>query len=106
MSGDSRTDLEPIVVRAETAILDVVRHVVATARLKRIGPIDINGTSWSCWVVTDRDNERDALAGDSALRATLNEAAVRAGFAPDSFTFQSQETVDRDYGGSWFYAMR
>ena len=106
MTGDSRTDLEPTVIRAETAILDIVQQVVPTARLMRIGPIDINGPSWSCWVVTDRDNERDALAGDSALRATLNEAAVRAGFAPDSFTFQSQETVDRDYEGSWFYAMR
>jgi hypothetical protein len=106
MSGDFRTDLEPIVVRAETAILDIVQQVVPTARLQRIGPIDIDGPSWSCWVVTDTDNERDALAGDSALRTTLNEAAARAGFAPDGFTFQSQETVDRDYEGSWFYAMR
>jgi hypothetical protein len=106
MSGEFRTDLEPLVVRAEAAILGIVQQVVSTARLKRIGPVDINGPSWSCWVVTDRDSERAVLAGDSALRATLNEVAVKAGFAPDSFTFQSQETVDRDYDGSWFYAMR
>lgn len=72
----------------------------------RIGPISIDKPSWSCWVVTNTDKERDGLATDGALKARLNAAADEAGFAPDSFSFQSQETVNRDYNGSWFNAMR
>ena len=68
MAGAFRTDLEPIVMRAEAAILDVVRQI--------------------------------------KLLTKLREASAQKGLPPDSFTFQSQETVDRDYEGSWFYAMR
>jgi hypothetical protein len=32
--------------------------------------------------------------------------AAKAGFPPGSFTYESEETVARDYEGSWFYAMR
>jgi hypothetical protein len=38
--------------------------------------------------------------------AELWKVSSDAGFAPDSFTVQSEETVKRDYKGSWFYAMR
>ena len=106
MIGEFRTDLEPLVKRTEVAILRVVHEVVPTARLDRIGPIDINGPSWSCWIITDSDAERGQLANDKRLRAALDNATSNEGFPPDSFTFQSQETVDRDFEGSWFYAMR
>jgi len=106
VTGEFRTDLEPIVIKAEEAVLDVVRALVPTASLQRIGPIDINGPSWSCWVITQTDSERDRLASDRALERRLFQVATDAGFAPDSFTFQSQETVDRDLNGSWFNAMR
>jgi hypothetical protein len=104
MTGEWRYDLEPSVSRCETAILKIVGEIAPTARLNRIGPIDINGPSWSCWVITETDQERDRLAGDKLLRARLERAAAE--FPPNAFAFQSQETVDRDFRGSWFYAMR
>jgi hypothetical protein len=105
MIGDFRSDLEPDVERTEALILRVVHGVVPSARLERIGPIDFDPPIWSCWVVTHTDAERDRLSNDSDLRERL-VAAVKAGFPPESFTFQSEETVVRDYEGSWHYAMR
>ena len=105
MIGDFRSHLEPEVERTEALILEVIRGVVPTARLERSGPIDFEPPEWSCWVVTSTDAERDRLAGDAELNKRLASVA-KAGFPPDSFTFQSEETVSRDYEGSWFYAMR
>lgn len=102
-----RRDLEPQVKGAEDAILKIVREKVPRATLRRVGPLDFgNGPSWSCWVVTLTDNERDALARDAALLERLNAEAAKAGLAPDGFTMQSEETVARDFEGNWFYAMR
>lgn len=105
MIGDFRSDLKPEVERTEALILEVVRQVVPTARLKRIGPIDFDPPEWSCWVVTATDAERDRLVADTGLKERLVSVA-KGGFPPDSFTFQSDETVVRDCEGSWFYAMR
>jgi len=102
-----RTDLEPSVKRAEARILKLVRAEVPTAELKRIGPLGTDERStWSCWIVTPTDVERDRIRNDSALMDNLWKTSSDAGFAPDSFTVQSQETVERNYKGSWFYAMR
>jgi hypothetical protein len=106
MVGEFRTDLEPVVIRAEAEILKIVHAVVPDATLRRIGPMDITGPEWSCWIVTSTDRERERVAGDSALLERLHKAAADAGFAPRGFAVQSQETVDREYEGSWFYAMR
>jgi hypothetical protein len=101
-----RNDLEPQVLRAEAKILDAVRRMVPSAELKRVGPMGLPAPSWSCWITTQTDVDRDRIKKDSALLAELFELAAKAGFAPDTFVVQSQETVDREYKGSWFYAMR
>jgi len=99
-------DLEPAVLRAEAAILEIVRELVPNARLSRIGPTDFGVPSWSCWVITPTDRERNRIQGDKGPLARLDLAAAKAGFAPAVFVVESEETVDRDYQGSWFYAMR
>jgi hypothetical protein len=107
MNGDFRKDLEPAVKRVEAAILALVRELVPSGSLDRIGPIEFGGVaSWSCWIVTPTDWEREGVTKDATLMNNLYATATGAGFAPDSITVQSQETVDRDYEGSWFYAMR
>ena len=105
MIGDFRKDLEPEVERTEALILEMVRKIVPSARLERIGPIDFDPPTWSCWIVTSTDAERNALTNDTDLNQRL-ALATKMGFSPDGFTFQSEETVVRDYEGSWFYAMR
>jgi hypothetical protein len=101
-----RTDLEPTVIRTENEILGAVRRLVPDAELKRIGPMGLPTPSWSCWIATQTDKDRDRIKDDAAFLAKLYDLAASSGFAPSTFVVQSQETVDRDYKGSWFYAMR
>ena len=63
------------------------------------------------WLVTFTDAEKDALHGSSPflneVRQVLDEAGLPWSEAHlDGTVVQSQETVDRDYEGSWFYALR
>jgi hypothetical protein len=60
------------------------------------------------WLGTATDAERDALASRELLGA-LRDVVPGAGFDPgliSGVTVQSEETVARDYAGSWFYALR
>lgn len=65
--------------------------------------------SLSVWLVVESDRQRELVAADKNTAASVR-AEVRTvipGVAPDpTVTVQSQETVDRTYGGSWFNAMR
>lgn len=64
----------------------------------------------SAWLGTRTDAERDALP-EAPFLAEVREILVAAGLPGDTARFectvvQSQETVDRDHQGSWFYALR
>jgi hypothetical protein len=59
------------------------------------------------WLATNTDVERDSLAERATLVADANAVLAHYGLpASDGVTVQSEETVTRDYEGSWFYAMR
>lgn len=60
---------------------------------------------------TDTDTQRDALGISNPRLEQIRQVLASVGFgtselAHSSSTAQSQETVDRDYQGSWFLAMR
>jgi hypothetical protein len=57
-------------------------------------------------ITTDTDKERDLLRHDPDIYRQSADAPLRAGYSPKSvplvhFGIKSQETEDRDYGGSW-----
>ena len=53
-----------------------------------------------------QDRERRQAQAD-AIHGKAGEAGSPEAYVPTiGVVFQSQETVDRDYEGSWFYAMR
>jgi hypothetical protein len=63
------------------------------------------------WLVTETDAERDALCREGIPRSQVIEHLLRAGVRGDlahaaGVTVESQETVDRDYGGNWRDAMQ
>ena len=63
------------------------------------------------WLVTATDAERDALGSSSPGLPTVTSAILASGFPAEHATIdgtvaQSQESVDREYEGSWFYALR
>lgn len=61
------------------------------------------------WLGTSTDDERDALLDVHDLLELVADAVQASGLDSSLITgatSQSQETVDRDYEGSWFYALR
>ena len=60
------------------------------------------------WLGTATDAERDSLAKDPALTGRVRPIAERYGVATllEGVTFESKETVDREYEGQWFYRLR
>ena len=71
---------------------------------------DLDGVG--VWLCTYSDAARDAL-GESPRKAEVETILRECGLDDQDLgtgmlftTTQSQETVDRDYEGSWFYAMR
>jgi hypothetical protein len=66
---------------------------------------------FSVWLCTETDEQRDRLGTEQPLLDQVRQVLRGAGFtarqvALASLTAQSQETVDRSYEGSWFYALR
>ena len=63
------------------------------------------------WLGTRTDAEREALGTDNPLIGPVRQVLLESGLPLGRVgvigtSAQSQETVDRDYEGSWFYALR
>jgi hypothetical protein len=58
------------------------------------------------WLGTLTDAERDALAADADLTSATRVVVERRDLSFDGVSVESQETVDRDYDGSWFRRLR
>lgn len=63
------------------------------------------------WLGTSSDAEAEQLRQRTDLVEPVTAALREAGFTAAELSelvvvAQSQETVDRDYAGSWFYALR
>ncbi|GIG87370.1 hypothetical protein [Plantactinospora endophytica] len=66
---------------------------------------------FTVWLCTGTDAEREALGTPNPAIDEVRQILRRTGFTAAQLTgldtiAQSQETVDRDYESSWFYAMR
>jgi hypothetical protein len=62
------------------------------------------------FITTTTDEESGKLRDDPSLYQQLCDAMIRSGYPPVAvplvkFRIESQETVDRDYGGSWAEAI-
>jgi hypothetical protein len=55
------------------------------------------------------DFQKELLLSDSELMLQCKEAFLREGIympnGSEGFRIESQETVDRDWNGNWFYAL-
>ncbi|GAA3761599.1 hypothetical protein GCM10022225_54120 [Plantactinospora mayteni] len=66
---------------------------------------------FAVWLCTRTDAQRAALGTPDPAIDEVRQVLRQTGFTPAQLaglgtTAQSQETVDRDHEGSWFYAMR
>lgn len=102
----------PVVIRrAERRVRQLVCARFPCCRVWSFGATDIDPKYLAIWISTDTDAERDALAGDDALRRHLYDVLREVGYPAGAvdqvaFGFESQETVDREYQGNWYYAMK
>jgi hypothetical protein len=93
--------------RAKCEVRQIARQRIPSAdAFTRQGATAINPRYISFWITTATDKERDLLRQDEAIYRKFRDALERVGYPRDAvslvrFVIQSQETVDREYGGRW-----
>jgi hypothetical protein len=95
-----------VIHRARREVGRISRRVVPSARVFIYRGAGLASPRWLVvWVATRTDAERDYLLQDKSLDQQFRNALIRTGYPAGAgrvrFVVQSQETVDRDYGGSW-----
>lgn len=99
--------LWPAIRRARREIREVARKRIPGADVfSHQGATAINPAYLAFCVTTTTDKERDLLSHDTEIYREFCDALKRAGYPEDAiprvhFGIESQETVDRDYGGRW-----
>lgn len=105
-TAEKSAQLAQAFLTSEANILKEAREVHPAAEIESVGPLcaaDLD--PWGCWIKVDTDQRRDAMMTDQVLMRRLARAAEAGGWSA-IITIESQETVDRDYEGSWFYRLR
>ena len=95
-----------IVLQAEADLRALSRQQVKDCIVTALRPTQ----TWFL-IQTKTDAERDLLAENETLRKEFKEVFRVRGCSDalvDSlaFTFESQETVDRQYAGNWYWALK
>ena len=97
----------PTIRRARKRIREVARQRCSTAKVfSHQGATKIDPRYLNFLITTDTDRERDLMRNDSQIYEQFCNALLNAGYPRQAipsvhFSIESQETVDRDYGGRW-----
>jgi hypothetical protein len=97
--------------RAKQRIKTLARKRCPNANVfSKQGPRRIEHQPLAIFITTATDEESGKLRDDPTLYKQLRDTMLQAGYPPDAipsvkFRIESQETVDRDYGGSWAEAI-
>jgi hypothetical protein len=107
----AKARLKPFIDRAQAEIEALVRGRASIVMVTWIGAVDISPLLLAYWIFTTTDAERDRLQADPALATELREIVRRSGYPAEAiehvgFAFESKETVDRDFGGNYWFAMK
>ena len=103
--------LETIIVRAEARIKTLARAHCAKANVFHFGAVDIHPSNLAIWITAPRDRERDRLRAVPGLEESFRATLAAEGYPLDAvplvhFAYESQETVDRDFNGNWWHAVK
>jgi hypothetical protein len=106
-----QADLKRVISRAEREALSLAQKQFGCCKVFSFGAVDIDPKNLAVWTTTDTDAQRDELLSSGAL---INQFRVvfRAAGYPESavldirFEFESQQTVDRDFNGNWWHAVK
>lgn len=97
--------------RARPAIQKLVRKRLPKARVHTEGKTVMSPSNLSICINVQTDAERNALLKDTVLLGEMRRALWKARYPEDviqdvGFSIESQETVTRDFGGSWAKARK
>jgi hypothetical protein len=104
--------LWPAIRRARRGIRDVARQRVSNADVSSFqGATALNPGHLGFLIMTRTDEERDLLCQDSDIHRRFRGALAESGYPTDTmpvvhFRIESQESVDRNYGGDVNEAIR
>jgi hypothetical protein len=93
--------------RSRDALLaEAMRHC-PEAKVINFGPdLDQRSGSWTAIVKVNSDDSKRGFLGNDVLMRRLSNAASAGGFAPEEIAIESEETVQRDYKGNWFFRLK
>ncbi len=97
--------------KARRLVASTARERGEVTRVFSFGAFYIAPRHLAVVIVTPTDAERDKLTGQEDLIPNFRAIFSRVGYPSEAipliaFVFESQETVDRDYGGNWFYRFK
>jgi hypothetical protein len=104
--------LYPTILRSRRAMrLALRKRGYADFRVSSFGATSIDPRHLCICIDVKSDDMRNRLQEDQALIDQLRQALLTCGYPAESvplvgFSIESQETVDRDFGGNWFYARK
>jgi hypothetical protein len=92
-------------------VRDVLIHRLSDLGVKRVEFVTafVEPFQSSVWLCVSSDTERDALLARPDLLEVIHSILLSNQLDASRISSagaQSQETVDRDFDGSWFYALR
>jgi hypothetical protein len=108
---DEIPTLKAAIRRSRRAVKDVIKLRCPDVYVSSFGATDIDPRHFCLCIDVQTDFERDQLKADVALDSTLREAVRREGYPEAAiphitFSYESQETVTRDFYGNWYYARK
>ena len=96
------TDVSRRIGSAQAEILRLARTVAPQAEIVSFPGRD----TYSCLIVVDTDDEKARIKNDPVMLSEMTETAASVGRRPDHLSVESQETVDRRWGGNWHQVWR
>jgi hypothetical protein len=97
--------------RAKRRIKRIVRRQVPGAKVFSSGSPRIDPHNLAIWIATRTDDERDRMYATRRLLPAFRQELFAAGYPPEAianvaFSFESEETIARDFAGNWSYLTR
>ncbi len=103
--------LSPTIHRVRANVRAILSKQYPDATVGSYGQTGADPRPFVVTINTSRDRERDEIRRDPLLRDRFRQALVDADYPASAiprvgFDVQSQQTVDRDFGGDWYQARK
>jgi hypothetical protein len=103
--------LLPTIYKARRELRRIAQRRFPSVTVKTFGATNVDPKHLTVIVATVSDDERDKLKEAPGLDSELREALFRVGYPAAAvpavrFVIESREALNRDFGGSWYQAMK